>query len=274
MDLNQNDELASVKRKIRALTAKTVEAGASEFEAMAAMAKVDELLKAFNLSMDEVLITKEAYVKKEFDIGAKQIGIIGKVCMAIARFTETKVWVSRGYKSAKVVYFGAESDVDMAIYLSDVVKSAFDRAYKEFKASDAYKNFYSHRKPLHANFLRGFAAKINNRLDDLLMGRRDEEKKAHAYHAEKMKDAMIPMAPETEMKVAEATTGTALISVTKAKILDAEFAKMGMKLRTSYATSSYNYNGTATGAGREAGNGVNLGRPVGGKAGGIAGYLK
>ena len=49
--MDQQTELGKVKARIRALAAKTVERGCSEAEAMAAAAKVGELLDVYGLSM-------------------------------------------------------------------------------------------------------------------------------------------------------------------------------------------------------------------------------
>jgi hypothetical protein len=271
----QNDELAAVKRKIRALTAKTVEAGATEAEAMQAMAKVDEFLRVFNLSLNDVLIGQESYVTKVVDLKSKHSGIAGDVSVRVAQFTETKVWINRHHSGVKLSFFGTESDTDMAVYLIEMLQSAFNRAYAEFKNSDVYKNHGGHRRSLHANFLRGFSRRINFRLNELTEERKDTERKTAAYHAEQMKDAMIEMAPETEIKVAQATTGTALISIEKEKRLETEFDKLGMKLRSvSVNVSNYRYNTGANSAGGLAGSSVNFGRPVNSRASGVAGYLK
>ncbi|RYJ03496.1 MAG: DUF2786 domain-containing protein, partial [Acetobacteraceae bacterium] len=61
--MDQQTELAKVKARIRALAAKTVERGCSEAEAMAAAAKVGELLEVYGLSMSEVELREEACVQ-------------------------------------------------------------------------------------------------------------------------------------------------------------------------------------------------------------------
>ena len=279
--MNQNDELAAVKRKIRALTAKTIEAGATEAEAVAAMEKVGELLETFNLNLNEVFLKAETYTKKTFEIGSKHMGIFDYVAVAIGDFTETKTWSTVFYSTERrrheraLVFFGLESDVEMALYLTNIIGEAFKTTYAEFKASDDYRSYVGHRRSLHANFLRGFGSRLSKKLRSLKTERENMEKEAAAYHAEQMKDNMIDASAETVMKEAEATTGTALMVIAKEKARDAEFAKMGMKLYSRSSSNSYNYNSAGNTAGRNAAETVNLNRPINNSGRqGVRGYLK
>ena len=61
-----HSELARVKTKIKALAAKTVEAGCSEHEALHAAEMVGRLLDQYNLSMDEIDIREEVWSLVKF----------------------------------------------------------------------------------------------------------------------------------------------------------------------------------------------------------------
>jgi Protein of unknown function (DUF2786) len=52
--LNQTQELARIKARIKALTEKTVANGCTEAEAMSAAEMVGRLLERYALSMDEI----------------------------------------------------------------------------------------------------------------------------------------------------------------------------------------------------------------------------
>src|SRR4051812_12666015 len=67
-----NSELAKVKAKIKALAAKTVEAGCSEHEALHAAEMVGRLLDQYNLSMDEIDIREEVCVLGEVPDGSRR----------------------------------------------------------------------------------------------------------------------------------------------------------------------------------------------------------
>jgi hypothetical protein len=67
-----HSELARVKTKIKALAAKTVEAGCSEHEALHAAEMVGRLLDQYNLSMDEIDIREEVCVLSEVPVRSKR----------------------------------------------------------------------------------------------------------------------------------------------------------------------------------------------------------
>src|SRR4051812_20637233 len=67
-----NSELAKVKARIKALAAKTVEAGCSEHEALHAAEMVGRLLDQYNLSMDEIDIREEICVLSEVPAGSRR----------------------------------------------------------------------------------------------------------------------------------------------------------------------------------------------------------
>lgn len=243
--MTQNIELEKVKAKIRALTARTIDNGASEAEAMTAMKKVGELLAQFNLNMTDVTVRDEMCIQKDVDTGSKHRGIQYDVAVSVAAFTNCKIWQTSWTKSKKLHFFGMESDVEMAVYLLNYIKIAYDNAFAEFKNSDTYVNYAGHRRVLTTNFLRGFANRLNDRLDSMKREFVREEK---------------------------SSTGTALVVIEKSKYVEEEYQKLGMKLRKTYTTRSSNYNGAARAAGDKAGNKVNLNRPVTGGSS-FGGYL-
>ena len=65
-------ELTKVKVRIKALAAKTPEAGCSEHEAMHAAEIVGRLLGQYNLPLDEIAIREEVCVLCEVPTGSKR----------------------------------------------------------------------------------------------------------------------------------------------------------------------------------------------------------
>lgn len=235
--MTQNIELAKVKAKIRALVAKTTDNGASEAEAMSAMTKVGELLETFNLSMGDVSeVREEACDTGDFQTYSKHAGIASDVAVAVAAFTNTKAWLTREINGVVIKFFGVETDVELAKYITSVITSCFEGEYKTFKESETYKNYNGHRRVLNTDFRRGFAGRINDRLYEL---------KANAT------------------KEYSNNTGTALVVVEKDKYVQEEFDKLNMRLRKTYRQTRYVRSGGAYSAGASAGNKVNLNRPVG-----------
>ncbi|HZC12376.1 MAG TPA: DUF2786 domain-containing protein, partial [Thermoleophilaceae bacterium] len=115
--MDQQTELAKVKARIRALAAKTVDRGCSEAEAMAAAAKVGELLDVYGLSMSEVELREEACVQRRFATPGPGRTALRWLLPALLRFCECRGWTD-GRRD--IVLFGLEPDVQMAEYLLHV----------------------------------------------------------------------------------------------------------------------------------------------------------
>jgi hypothetical protein len=275
MPTTQDQELDAVKRKIRALIAKTEPDSGEPFHvAEMAMEKVGELLTVFNLTLDEVLAKQQVYLTKAVSYAK----VLNEVATSISKFCDCKVWYTtkphwNKTMQKEIKFFGMESDVDMALYLCHVIADSHKRAYQEFKDSAEYRNYPNHRKVLNANFTKGFASRMSIRLTELRAVRKENERKAQQFHAEQMKSRMLEMKEADQVRVAELTTGTALAIVPKEQILSKEFSKLGMKLRGTYQPSSGRYEGSSRSAGRSAADSVNLDRPIGGSKG-PTGYLK
>ena len=118
-------ELAKVKARIKALAAKTVEAGCSEHEALHAAEMVGRLLDQYNLSMDEIDIREEICVLSEVPAGSKRRMPVDGAVVPIARFCEVKTWhAKRADETAVYCFYGFEPDVAMAVHLFTVVAAA------------------------------------------------------------------------------------------------------------------------------------------------------
>ena len=163
--MNQGDELKSVKAKIAALAAKTVESGCSEAEAISAMGMVGKLLKQYNLSMTEVMLRNENFLSKQVTFNEKMRTPIHYICMNISKFCTTKVWTSRNLKKEIVFnFFGCETDVDMSIYLMEMIESMMRVETKKFKLGDIYSNRSSHGKSVTNSFKLGIITRLKEKL--------------------------------------------------------------------------------------------------------------
>lgn len=261
--MSQVEELAAVKRKIRALAAKTPSAGATHAESMAAMEKIGELLEQFNLSMNEVLLFKETCIKDSFDTTKRQSTTAADCCVNIGKLTSCVVWISRRRKDdLKIAFFGLESDVKMALHLCAVIDNAYESSFKEFQQSLEYQNFTGHRKVAVTNFFHGFSFEINRKLSALFEEREEREEKQAEWAAKEMKKRMVGASEEAIAAAANATTGTALIRLTKEKMISEEFKRLGIRLSYSGSSSSRRYDKKTAEAGSNAASKVNLSRPI------------
>ena len=231
--LSQNDELARVKTRIKALTDRTVARGCTEAEAMAAAEMVGRLLERYALTMEEVDVRQEPCVQVEVPIGGKRRRPIDVCVPALARFCDSKVWLARTEQQAHYVFFGFETDIALAAYLFAVIDRAIGNGVAAFRAQRPALAGTTLRRE-SASFQGGMAARVAERL------------------------AALHTARESAV-AAQRPTGTALMLV-RHHVVDQAFAARNLRLR-SMAGLTLRRN-AAFRAGQAAGERVNLRRPL------------
>jgi hypothetical protein len=279
--MRQNTELASVKARIKALAAKTVEQGCSEAEAMNAAAMVGRLLQQYNLSMEEIDVREQKCTTITLRTGSARRGPFNWIASSLARFADCKVWYSRRYtdlgnkKEFVWCFFGQETDLEMVKYLYEVIQTSILAETQAFKQTDTYRDSLK-RTSASTSFQHGMADRIANRL---LKMKAENDRALWEAHEARMREA----AQKTDDAVATANcytprerqaaqvTGTALI-VLKHQLVEQEFKQAGVKLGKSSSSRRLS-DGRAYSKGHEAGSRVNLNRPIG-NGSSIAGYLK
>lgn len=241
--MDQQTELAKVKARIRALTAKTVDRGCSEAEAMAAAAKVGELLDIYGLSMSEVELREEACIQRRLAFAGPQRAALRWLFPALLRFCECRGWTDG---RQDLVLFGLEPDVQMAEWLLHVIAAALLFEEARFRAGPAYAARRHQAQAVLRSFRYGFADRLSKRLAELAEARAaTAEASRAATHA--------------------GSASTALV-VAKERKLEEGFRGLGLRLRSTYSQVTVRDRG-AYGQGAAAGGRVGLGRPVGAGAG-------
>jgi hypothetical protein len=203
-------QLDSLKSRIQALRAKTVDNGCTESEALSAAAKVAELLDRYDLSLSDVEIREAACEKREFEtLRKKRVPLDGCVG-AIAYFCDCRVWREKNAAGeARYVFFGLRSDVEVAHYLAEVIDGAVRTELGRYKTSKAYQRFrHNERHLANSSFTFGM---VNSIAEKLVA----------------MKDAR---------DAANADSGRALV-VVKTAVVDAELGKLNLNLRTARGSS-------------------------------------
>ena len=131
----QDAELERLIGRIQGLRAKTVEQGCTEQEALAAAAKVAELLDRYGLSLSELDLQRQACDGAAVETSRKRVGPVDDCVPAVAAFFDCRAW---GEKAAagtlRYVFFGLPADVAAARYLYDLVERAFDTKTALFRA--------------------------------------------------------------------------------------------------------------------------------------------
>lgn len=231
--MSQTAELDRVKSLVRALTARTVERGCSEAEAMEAAAKVGQLLSVYGLSMTEVALRDEACAERRLMMDGTGAPALRWLFPALLRFTGCRGWTDGRHE---MVLFGLDPDVQMGEWLLLTLAAALRNETARFHASGACPR--RNAAAALRSFRYGFAARVAARLDELAA---EQEQTVAARDA-------------------QAAGGTALV-LAKARKIDAAFAQLGVKLRTVRSRATIADTG-AFRRGEAAGDRVGLDRPV------------
>lgn len=224
--------LDRVKRIIRELQAKTEENGCTEQEAMAAAAKMGQLLEDYNLNIDEVGVREDASQCKKNEVFAAD-QFAGTLITGIKHFCGIIAYqVSGEGHGMKYVLFGTPHDLEIALYLYEVCAEAMEHDWV------GYMNQHGYSMKKRASFRMGFAARVYDRLAQM-------KRERDARNASSCRDLVV----------------------LKDQLVKSEFAKLGIRLVKSAGRVAAD--GHAYGHGQAAGSRVNLNNPItGGGPGG------
>lgn len=220
-----------LKARIQALRAKTVDNGCTEGEALAAAAKVAELLDRYELSLTDVEIRETRCEERLYETHLKKRIPIDECIGAVASFCDCRVWREKNAAGeARYVFFGLPADVEVAHYLTELIDGAVRVELGRYKISADYKRFrHQERHLANASFALGMCASIADRL----------------------------LAMKAERDGVIRSGGRGLV-VLKAAVVDAELAKRGLILRTVEAGPGRMISPMAFDAGGAAGETVNF----------------
>lgn len=155
-----------ILKKIQALMAKTVENGASEKEALSATSKAAMLLEKYNLSMQDVDLENTNCDEGLYKIGKKQSHPVSYLCSVIGELTGTKVMLRTDHHegSKYIVYFGLKHDIQVALYITEIIHKAMEREFKIFKKTFDYKYSNMQPKTKRHSFMMGMVMRLQERI--------------------------------------------------------------------------------------------------------------
>lgn len=162
-------ELDRLRARIQALRAKTVEQGCTEQEALAAAAKVAELLDRHGLSLSELEMRQQACEGTAIETGRKRRAPIDDAVPVVARFCDCRYWIETGSDGElRFVFFGLPADVVAARCLYDLIAEAVAVETAAFKAGPLYADHHSNqRASATRSFQAGMVHEIAGKLADL-----------------------------------------------------------------------------------------------------------
>jgi hypothetical protein len=222
------EDRKSIAARIRALLSKTVDKGCTEQEALAAAAKAKELMDRYQVDLSETELEDEGFAKGTAESAEnRRFNAQDWIVNAIAAYCDVKCWRTQvGSRKWRYVFFGLRSDVEFANWLLKGLEAFI------WQKADEFGGLYLDKR----NFAMGCANRISQRLREEVSARK--------------------------AKTQTMSSGRELV-VVKQEIVQREFNKLGLRLRSG-ASRSYVSGGSsaARAAGYAAGNGASFGRPV------------
>ena len=207
-----------IREKIKALMSKTADNGASEAEAMQALEMASRLMAKHGVTMDDLRATKEEDFVTRGGNTAGQLHAVDKLLQTtIAKVTGTKTWISNSsglHRGRTPMFFGYAADVDYALYMREVIKTAMEAEWAKSKSKFVGE---VHGRAARSSFMAGMAKRIRERLNEMFADR-----------------------------VKETPKGNELV-VLKGQMVESAYANLGMKLKKTYTKSTVGYSGYAEG---------------------------
>ena len=224
------DRIAALKSKIPAN-------GATESEAMAALALAAKLMEKYGITEDDLNRIQFERDMREGSFTQKQKAVhpSQKFCATtISRFCNIKIWFDLfEVKKENIRMFGMQNDVEMAEFLMGLIHNSMDRGWKEFLKSNQVDKRVS-RHTQYWSFMMGFAERINAKLQYLI------EERTKVY----------------------SSSGMDLVDLKMALVEDGMAAMLpGLRLK-SVGGRGTKVEGGAYSQGQAAGDKVNLSRPI------------
>lgn len=155
------DPREEILKKIRALRARAANEASSEAEVEAAASRAAKLIQQHEVSESE-LIERGTSGIVEGDHNSERRSrhpALETACSGIALVTHCHLLVGAYYKG-QLTWVGQPEDVEFAIYLSELVQGASERAYREYRKGRTRTPTRHQRE----SFLGGFGLGVRNRL--------------------------------------------------------------------------------------------------------------
>lgn len=226
-----------VIKKIRALRAKATNAASTEAEVEAAAAAITKLMMKHDIDESQLRGKPQSMGVHASTDAMKhdRDEILNRCWFGVQTLTETKMYCEPNTKGASFHFVGDEADVEMGVYLTEIILTYGQRAW------------LAHRLDI---LEKGTKRQKTSRLD------------FYSAYGDRMHQRLMQLAEERQ-SVRSKAVGTAIV-VRKTDIIKAKMKEMGVALRKSRKKTRTVYDHNAASAGRSAADNVNLNRPFGG----------
>jgi len=244
-DLNKR---AAISKKIQALFAKTVGAGCTEAEALEAAMKAAALQAEYNITLTEVELLEEGFLKVEVPwTSVKAQFIEDFLIVPVATFTSTRGWVYRPVLNSplqlakkdvyKTVFCGLRSDALFAQWLLVYLRDFISR-----QAS--------------------FRVLVDPSVVILNLSKRERNEYYKSFVLGAVKRIVEKLNNSKQEPIVQSNDGRALVVLDKHALIQEFIDTLGISLRSQGAASATIKNRAAFEAGNEVGLSANLNRPI------------
>lgn len=221
-------ELDRVIQRIQGLRAKTVDRGCTEEEAMAAAAKVAELLDRYELTLDEITVKGSTCEGIGVETGRKRRAPVDSCISSLAHFCDCRAWSEESEAGElRYIFFGLKPDVEAARFLHDLIELTFETESAVFRRGEIYHGLRGGDRRIALNsFQIGLANGICAKLTSLKNSRQGASRKSSGFD----------------------------LVATKHKVVDEEVEKLGLNFSRRTTTTRRYVHGDAYAAGKAAGD--------------------
>lgn len=221
----------SIIKKIQLLKSKTTDNGCSEAEALSAANMISKLLIEYDLTMTDVEVKAQEFLTNIIELDGSVKKPIHDLVYAIGIFCDVKPWYKKGNRKFQYSFFGAKKDTEFAEYLFSLLSNSMEFEYRKYQKTDEYKAIGG--RSARSNFFKGMTTRLSKRLQD-------------------MKKENIQKSNET-----------GLILYNKMALVNSEFGKLNMRLKTERTKSTIT-DYSAYISGQKAADKINITRGVSG----------
>jgi hypothetical protein len=143
---------------------KTIEAGCTEGEAMSALAKAQAMIDIYDVTDEELALTKEEKATARIYENRDPNGVKRGLAYAVHKFTGTTGWTQQ--QDEKRATCGLPADIEFAEWLLDALDGFVKREYVRFAIKSAVGDGNERRAAMHS-FVNGCTQRISQRLIEL-----------------------------------------------------------------------------------------------------------
>jgi hypothetical protein len=187
------EDLARVIQRIQGLRAKTTDQGCTEQEALAAAAKVAELLDRYGLSLNEIELKEQACEGFGINTERKRRNAFDSCVNPIAAFCDCRVWSEKTAAGAfRYVFFGLPADIEAARFLYELVEKTFETESTLFKKGKIHADLQpADRRNAVTSFQTGLAHGISGKLNTMKAARDTTNKTSSGRDLAPLKTSII-----------------------------------------------------------------------------------